>query len=730
MIEYGQQYSEDEISSLCYETYPMKNPYISESDKSYMKPFYLKDENHPMNDDVPSLYKGLRKEFYNEFNNRGEDTNFQIYQQNKKEEHLNISEFSGFLDNQKPEESENGPQMMNDYYYYDRKKSEKEEKEKEKEKEKRKKKPKTEIKGNKINIIEVKEEELIICMNQKRKRENESNYMLQKKNTNIGINTNNKSIKNEIFIVKKINTSEGFKSIIFQYIFDIIKMLNEETEFSKEKDYIKFEDEMNKKLKDVLKPYINKLSLDKMSKEEKKDLEFSTPSKYIKKLLNKTKETNNKRKLNKPELKQIFRIFNAIKKPKKQKKKRKRINDQKYYINMINFGINKDSVALFNGGSLNNNLLNDYSYDSYGLNNFNIDLLGNNKEKNQIFQINSKDKITTNYESNIGSNKGYKSEFEKEEIKFRNDHSINILKNMTIHQFEAKFNLLNKSYKLKIINEKKNSNKNAKNDNDSIKEDDIENIIEDNNEEEDDDEDLKEENNVEVDNYEEGEKDNNEIREEIDNKGGAKIYQMEEDKNNLKEIKEKKEEEIIIYITIKNNNNIRKDLYFMQTSFEKIIKEAKKRQNLEYLEESLEAKNLIIKVKYAFLKEILADKKLSENLFKKIQSDKENLWKTDICRNISYEIVKRKDLDGLVCILLFSEKVRNQNIYYKDKDSFIAEIKKLRGYEELISNYKDINNDIQSYMISLKEMANNMVDYLKNKKEIIEEKEIKKKLKK
>ena len=728
MIEYGQQYSEDEISSLCYETYPMKNlPYIFESNKLYMKPYDLKDENHPMNDDVPSLYKGLKKESYNEFNNRGEDTNFQLYQQNKKEEHLNSSEFSGFLDNQKPEESENGPQMMNDYYYYDRKKSEKEEKEKEKEK--RKKKPKTEIKGNKINIIEVKEEGLIICMNQKRKRENESNYMLQKNNANIGINTNNKSIKNEIFIVKKINTSEGFKSIIFQYIFDTIKMLNEETEFSKEKDYIKFEDEMNKKLKDVLKPYINKLSLDKMSKEEKKDLEFSTPSKYIKKLLNKTNETNNKRKLNKPELKQIFRIFNAIKKPKKQKKKRKRINDQKYYINMINFGINKDSVALFDGKSLNNILLNDYSYDSCGINNFNIDILGNNEGKNQIFQINSKDKITTNYESNIESNKNYKSECEKEEVKFRNDHSINILKNMTIHQFEAKFNLLNKSYKLKIINEKNNSNKNAKNDNDSIKEDDIENIIEDNNEEEDDDEDLKEENNVEVDNYEEGEKDNNEIREEIDNKGGAKIYQMEEDKNNLKEIKEKKEEEIIIYITIKNKNNIGEDFNFMQTSFEEIINEAKKRQNLEYLEESLEAKNLIIKVKYAFLKEILADKKLSENLFKKIQSDKENLWKTDICRNISYEIVKRKDLDGLVHILLFSEKVRNQNIYYKDKDSFIAEIKKLRGYEELISNYKDINNDIQSYMISLKEMANNMVDYLNNKKEIIEEKE-KKKLKK
>ena len=49
-------------------------------------------------------------------------------------------------------------------------------------------------------------------------------------------------------------------------------------------------------------------------------------------------------------------------------------------------------------------------------------------------------------------------------------------------------------------------------------------------------------------------------------------------------------------------------------------------------------------------------------------------------------------------------------------------MKKLEGYEELISNYKDINDDVQRYMISLKEMADNIIDYLKGKKEIIEEK--------
>ena len=472
-----------------------------------------------------------------------------------------------------------------------------------------------------------------------------------------------------------MNTSESFKYIIFQNIDDTIKKNKEGSEFLKEKYNIKFKDGMNKKLKDVLNPYVNKLSFDKMKKEEKKYLEFFSTSKYIKKLLNKKKLTNKKGKLTKPELKQILRIFNAIKEHKKQKKKRKRINEQKNNIDMIN----KDPVRL-----------NEEKLFFNKLSIFNSDIFGNKEKENQIVQKNQKEKISTNNESNTGSNKTNKSEYIKEGKKFRNDHLINILKNITIHQFETKFNLLNESYKLKIINDKKNINKNLTNNIVGTKEDDIKDIQDNNNEEEDNDEDKKEEYNNEENNFEE---------------------------------EGRKEGKIIIYITIKNNNNIREDLNFFQTNYEEIINDAKIRQNLVDLKESEEAKNLILKVKCAFLKEIMSDKNLCENLFEKIKKDKENLLKTDICRNITYEMFKRKVLDGLVNILFFSEKIRNQNIYFKDKDSFINEMKKLEGYEELISNYKDINDDVQHYMISLKEMADNIIDYLKGKKEIIEEKE-------
>ena len=674
MAEYEQTYSEDEISSIKYEHYENNNLYNYFKSDKYLKSIDLKDENYTIYDDNQDLHK----EIINVFNSN----DF-----NKKEENSKIYESVYFIqENHQLKDDEEKIQMYNDYYHYDYKKEE--EKEAEKEKEKSKEGPKSEIKVNKINIKEVKEKESTKFINQKTKRENEINHRLQKKNDKIGINTNNGTIKNKVFIVKKTNTSESFKYIIFQHIDDTIKKNKEGSEFSKEKYNIKFKDEMNKKLKDVLNPYANKLSFDKMKKEEKKYLEFFSTSKYIKKLLNKKKLTNKKGKLTKPELKQILRIFNAIKEHKKQKKKRKRINEQKNNIDMIN----KDPVGLNEEKLFDNNFLDEYSYDSYDsydLSNFNSDIFGNKEKENQIVQKNQKEKISTNNESNTGSNKTNKSEYIKEGKKFRNDHLINILKNITIHQFETKFNLLNESYKLKIINDKKNINKNLTNNIDGTKEDDIKDIQDNNNEEEDNDGDKKEEYNNEKNNFEE---------------------------------EGRKEGKIIIYITIKNNNNIRKDLNFFQTNYEEIINDAKKRQNLVDLKESEEAKNLILKVKCAFLKEIMSDKNLCENLFEKIKKDKENLLKTDICRNITYEIFKRKDLDGLVNILFFSEKIRNQNIYFKDKDSFINEMKKLEGYEELISNYKDINDDVQRYMISLKEMADNIIDYLKGKKEIIEEK--------
>ena len=135
--------------------------------------------------------------------------------------------------------------------------------------------------------------------------------------------------------------------------------------------------------------------------------------------------TNKKGKLTKPELKPILRIFNAIKEHKKQKKKRKRINEQKNNIDMIN----KDPVGLNEEKLFDNNFLDEYSYDSYDsydLSNFNSDIFGNKEKENQIVQKNQKEKISTNNESNTGSNKTNKSEYIKEGKKFRNDHLISL----------------------------------------------------------------------------------------------------------------------------------------------------------------------------------------------------------------------------------------------------------------------------------------------------------------
>ena len=62
-------------------------------------------------------------------------------------------------------------------------------------------------------------------------------------------------------------------------------------------------------------------------------------------------------------------------------------------------------------------------------------------------------------------------------------------------------------------------------------------------------------------------------------------------------------------------------------------------------------------------------------LFTKIKNNKENLWKTNICRKITEEIFERQDLNGLVITLFYSEKIRGKNLHYKEQDKFIDKIR-------------------------------------------------------
>ena len=86
-------------------------------------------------------------------------------------------------------------------------------------------------------------------------------------------------------------------------------------------------------------------------------------------------------------------------------------------------------------------------------------------------------------------------------------------------------------------------------------------------------------------------------------------------------------------------------------------------------------------------------------------------------RNITNEIFKRKDLDGLILMLLYHEKIRDKNVSYKKKDSFLNEFKN-SDYSNL---YLNNNNDtIQREMEELKKMAENIMKYLKDKKDKLE----------
>ena len=328
----------------------------------------------------------------------------------------------------------------------------------------------------------------------------------------------------------------------------------------------------------------------------------------------------------------------------------------------------------------------------------------------------------------------------KKKIEFRKGHIINIIKNTIIETFILLFNNVNQSYQLKSVGDKK------KNDDYDMEEEHKENIKDYNNEDIIDDDFIEKEDyfkpfcleekdinlkelieDREGKNYEDEEEFDNEMEIESDDKENEKINKINEDIKNEKKGKEKDEKTITINISIKNKNITEEDLDFMKKNFENIINEAKKKHHLEHLEESEKARELIKKPKYTFLKALLSNDK--EKFFAKIQNNKENRWKNEIYQEITEKIVQRKDLDGLVIILFYYEQfIYNKRNDYKDKDEFFNEIKELGVYEEFISKYDDIENNIKIYMEKVEKIASNIVNNFE-KKDLIKKEKIEKKKK-
>ena len=494
------------------------------------------------------------------------------------------------------------------------------------------------------------------------------------------------------------------------------KCANEFDEFDEFDVFVKTVEKMDKNLIEELEKHITKLTFI-LSKIGIKDYESFTISKYLKKLLKKFITTDNKKTLSKPQLKQIYRIIDAYISPKKGKKELKMI---KRKINNINQETNKIFILNNNDELLDKNLYNEGSHD---LCSFKNEFLNNRKENSKIFPKNIEKMHSKENENNIKTNNT--SDNNDKGIKIRKDHIVNIIKDFIISQFVYKFNDINKSYKL-IIKANKFIN---------------ENIEEYNNEEEKDPFKLEykfkdftnqsfyfQQPRIELSNFNyitkyrySNWKENSfvEIEEEnYDNELQNNNGIMEEDniiKKNENEIKGNDSKNIIIYITLENKNNSEIDFDFMNSNFEKVINEAKKKQKYDGLKESEEAKNLINTIKIDFLFEILKNENLIMKLFTKIKNNKENLWKTNICRKITEEIFERQDLNGLVITLFYSEKVRGKNLHYKEQDKFIAKIRNLGGYDYLIPNNNCINNNIKSYMESFIKMLVNIYDHLSEK---------------
>ncbi len=559
-------------------------------------------------------------------------------------------------------------------------------------------------------------------------------------------------LNNKKYIISKLNISSPLKDLITKH-FDVPKNLIDEKNRKDEKyttDNLKY---INSKIFEYLVNTVIKLKEQYgcFEKDKAKEKEASencindfvtemgkklselgikvyksfTISKYLKKLLEKFIITDNKETLSKPQLKQIYRIIDAYishkqeKKEKKEKKELKMINRK---ISNINKETNKIFILNNNDELLDKNLYNEGSND---LCSFKNEFLNNRKENSKIFPKNIEKMHTKENENNIKTNNTDKSDNKTKEIKIRNDHIVNIIKDFIISQFVYKFNDINKSYKL-IIKANKFIN---------------ENIEEYNNEEEKDPFKLEykfkdftnqsfyfQQPRIELSNFNyitkyrySNWKENSfvEIEEEnYDNELQNNNGIMEEDniiKKNENEIKGNDSKNIIIYITLENKNNSEIDFDFMNSNFEKVINEAKKKQKYDGLKESEEAKNLINTIKIDFLFEILKNENLIMKLFTKIKNNKENLWKTNICRKITEEIFERQDLNGLVITLFYSEKVRGKNLHYKEQDKFIDKIRNLGGYDYLIPNNNYINNNIKSYMESFIKMFVNIYDHLSEK---------------
>ena len=141
---------------------------------------------------------------------------------------------------------------------------------------------------------------------------------------------------------------------------------------------------------------------------------------------------------------------------------------------------------------------------------------------------------------------------------------------------------------------------------------------------------------------------------------------------------------------INNNNNYGEDLEFMQTKLKDTIS-----NNEKICYESEEVEKLLNMRIIDYLQNIIMKDEIKKKKFIEVEKDKKKQnQKSNKCREIIFEIIKTKNLDGLI-LLIMTDVIKIS--FSKDKrPKYIKFQKSVEVFEDLIKNlkqYEDLNLD-------------------------------------
>ena len=165
-----------------------------------------------------------------------------------------------------------------------------------------------------------------------------------------------------------------------------------------------------------------------------------------------------------------------------------------------------------------------------------------------------------------------------------------------------------------------------------------------------------------------------------------------------------------------NNNNIEKDIKFMEENFTEIVK-------IKFEKDS-EVDKLIKTSKEKFLENIMEDKYIryysKKEFFESFEEKKRNSLKNLDCKTKAIEIFEEKNLEGLIILtkLIKTEKTK-KDFYIRIKDHKIFEEAMKKLEDDNFSLDSKIENKIQNRMNRLKKIAENPIGFLKKEIKII-----------